>query len=74
MGYDIAKGAEPLVTFTIDGGAPQPLKPDGNRPPIASGLTLAAHRVRVEYSGSKAPQTGVGQIKIWAVGSPVGKP
>ena len=73
MGYDIVKGAEPLVTFSIDGGAPQPLKPDANRPPIASGLATTAHRVRVEYSGSKAPQAPVGQIKIWAVGAPVGR-
>lgn len=74
LGFDIEKGAEPLVTFSIDGGAPQPLKPDGNRPPIATGLTPTAHRVRVEYSGSKAPQAAVGQIKIWAIGAPVGKP
>ena len=68
LGSDIEKEAEPFVTFSIDGAIPQPLKPDGNRPPIANNLAPTMHRIRLEYSGSKASQPAPGKIRIWAVG------
>ena len=68
LGFGIEKGAEPFVTFSIDDGAPQPLIPYGNRPPIANNLAPAVHRIRLEYSGSKAPQLIPGKIRISAVG------
>ena len=69
MGFDIDKGAETLSTFSIDGGAPQVLKTNGNRPPLASNLAPAKHRVRVEFAGNKAPQGSKAQVHIWAIGA-----
>ncbi|MBK8037938.1 MAG: SGNH/GDSL hydrolase family protein [Verrucomicrobiaceae bacterium] len=68
VGYDIEKEAEPLTTFSIDGGKAQPLKSSPNRLPLAESLSPGEHRVRIEFAGSKAPQEAA-KVRIWAVGA-----
>jgi len=67
-GYDIEKGAEPYVTFSIDGGPSQPLKSIPNRLPLAENLVMGNHRIRFEFAGSKMPEGSTGKVVIWGVG------
>lgn len=73
VGYDIDKGAESLATFSIDGGAPQPLKTDGNRLPLATDLTPGEHNVCIAFAGSKLPQGATDRMRIWGVGAAGGQ-
>jgi len=62
------KGIESRVKFAIDGGEQKVLKPDGNRPPIASDLAPGKHHVRIELSDAKLPAGSTDKIKIWGIG------
>lgn len=78
LGFDIGKAAESFVTFSIDNGAPTPLKNVPNRLPIAENLPPGEHRIRVDFAGSKMPQGAADKVRIWAVGGagnggPLGK-
>jgi lysophospholipase L1-like esterase len=68
-GYDIDKEAEAHITFTIDGGAPQPLKSSANRLPLAEDLPPGPHRVRFELAGSKASREATAKVRIWSIGA-----
>lgn len=54
LGFDQEKGLDKLCTYSIDGAAPQSLKADGNRPPLATNLAPGKHTLKIEYAGSKA--------------------
>ena len=73
VGYDIDKGAESLATFSIDGCAPQPLKPSPNRLPLATDLAPGEHNIRIVFSGSKLPQGATDRVRIWGVGAAAGQ-
>ena len=67
--YNIDKGAEPFVTYSIDGATPKALKSNGDRPPIADNLAPGEHRVRIEFAGSKLPPGATDKVKIWSLGT-----
>jgi len=69
VGYDIDEEAERFATYSIDGGAVQPLKKSPNRLPLAEDLASGQHRVRIEFAGSKVPQGATAKVRIWAVGA-----
>ena len=69
VGYDFDKEAEAFASFSIDGGAAQPLKTSANRLPLAEDLSPGQHRVRIEFAGSKAPQGSTAKARVWAVGA-----
>ena len=69
VGYDIDEESERFATFSIDGGAAQPLKKSPNRLPLAEDLPPGQHRVRIEFAGSKVPQGSTAKVRIWAVGA-----
>ena len=69
VGYDIDEEAERFATFSIDGGAAQPLKKSPNRLPLAEDLPSGQHRVRIEFAGTKVPQGSTAKVRIWAVGA-----
>lgn len=69
VGYDIDKDAEAFATFSVDGGAPQFLKSNGNRVPLAEDLAPGKHRVRITFSGGKAAQDSVAKARVWGVGA-----
>lgn len=69
VGFDFDKEAESLVTFSIDGGAAQPLKANGNRVPLAENLAPGKHRLLITFSGGKAPEGSVAKARVWGVGA-----
>lgn len=69
VGYDFDKEAEAFASFSIDGGAAQPLKTSANRLPLAEDLSPGQHRVRIEFAGSKAPKGSTAKARVWAVGA-----
>ncbi len=68
LGFDIDKGLESRVVFSIDGGAQQILKPHGDRPPIAKGLSPGKHRIRIELTGKPEGEETNGKVKVWGIG------
>lgn len=69
VGYDIDEEAERFASFSIDGGAAQPLRKSPNRLPLAEDLAPGQHRVRIEFAGSKVPPGSTAKVRIWAVGA-----
>jgi lysophospholipase L1-like esterase len=69
LGFDVDKGFRSPVTFSVDGGAPQALKPDAHRRPLARDLVSGKHRLRIEVSGTPATAAPTDRIHIWAIGS-----
>jgi len=68
LGFDMGKGVESRVTFSIDGGAAQVLKPDGHRRPIASNLAPGRHCLRIELDDKQPAAGSTDKIRVWAVG------
>jgi len=69
LGFDVDKGFGSRVTFSVDRGAPQALKPDAHRRPLARDLAPGKHRLRIEVSGAPAAGAPTDKIHIWAIGS-----
>lgn len=68
LGFDMDKGLESRVKFSIDGGEQQILKVGGDRPPIAKGLSPGKHRIRIELTGKPEGEGANGKIRIWGIG------
>jgi hypothetical protein len=68
MGFDMDKGLESRVRFSIDGSVDQELKPDAHRRPIARNLVTGKHSVGIELIGASGSTNTVGKIKVWGVG------
>ena len=68
LGFDVNKGFGSRMTFSVDGGAPQALKPDAHRRPLARDLAPGKHRLRIEVSRDPAVGTPTDKIHIWAIG------
>jgi lysophospholipase L1-like esterase len=69
VGYEITQESEALASYSVDGGPPQPLKINPNRLPLAENLPAGPHHIRINFTGSKAPQGSTDQVKIWAIGA-----
>jgi lysophospholipase L1-like esterase len=69
VGYEIDADAEPLATYRIDGGSPQPLKRNPNRLPLAEGLSPGTHRVRIEFAPVPKPMPVAPAVRIWSLGA-----
>lgn len=69
VGYEIDADAEPLATYRIDGGSPQPLKRNPNRLPLAEGLTPGPHLVRIEFAPVPKPMPVAPGVRIWSIGA-----
>jgi hypothetical protein len=73
LGFDLDPAAAGRVKYSINGGAVQELKAEGDRPPVASGLDEGKHRLRLETSG--IPPHGPGEqakFVIWGLGGALG--
>jgi len=69
LGYEIDAAAEPLATYRIDGGSPQPLKRNPNRLPLAEGLSPGPHRVRIEFAPGPKPLPVAPAVRVWSLGA-----
>ena len=69
LGYEIDAAAEPLATYRIDGGSPQPLKRNPNRLPLAEGLSPGPHRVRIEFAPGSKPLPVAPAVRVWSLGA-----
>lgn len=67
LGFDVDNPLESKLRFAIDDAKAHPLKFNGNRPPIATGLSAGKHRVRVEIA-SDAPAGKQDKVRVWGVG------
>lgn len=72
LGIDMKGKAADRVKLSIDGGPLQPLKMNGDRPPIATGLGEGKHRVRIEVA-AKGSQPDTDTISIWGIGGAIGR-
>lgn len=54
LGLDMDKSLAAPVTYSIDGAAPQPLRLEGNRPPLATKLPPGKHHLVIKCSGLSA--------------------